>query len=318
MNKIKKICVCGVAILALNSCSDEPITSYRGKVKFETISITSKLPGRISKINIEEGQEVQKGDTLAVIDIPEVNAKMMQVDGAIKAAQGQLEMAYNGATTDQLHQIDGQFNAANAQLQFAKESFNRMQAMYRDSLMTQQQFDEVKMKLDMAQAQVDAINAKRTEATRGARAEQISQAKGQLDGAMGAKEEVISAANEKYVIAPTDMSVETISLKVGELLSPGFTLFNGYEKGSVYFRFTIPESKIYEFEVGKQLRLINPYTKKELDAKILAIKQLARYADITSTAPLYKLDESIYELKVVPTSSTSDQLFYANATILIK
>lgn len=319
MKTIRNIFIAGIAIFSLNSCgSDETITQYRGKVKFETISISSKLAGRIGKIYVEEGQIVKKGDTLAFIDIPEVNAKMLQANGAIRAAKGQLNMASNGATEDQLNQINGQLNSAQAQLDFAKESHNRMQAMYKDSLISQQQFDEVKMKMDMAKAQVAALDAKKNEAVNGARVEQLDQAQGQLDRAMGAKEEVISASNEKYVIAPSDMSVETISLKEGELLSPGFTLFNGYKKSSVYFRFTVPESEVYDFEVGKPLILINPYTKEEIKAKIVAIKQLAQYADISSTAPLYDLSESIYELKVVPTSSTKDQLFYANATILIK
>ncbi len=319
MNTIKTLTIASLALITLNSCgSDDQLTEYRGKVKFETIAISSKIAGRVSKIYVEEGQLVAKGDTLAYLDIPEVNAKMTQANGAITAAQGQLDMANNGATKDQLDQIDGQLNSGKAQLEFARESYNRMKNMYQDSLISEQQFDEVKMKFEMAEAQVAALDAKKKEARNGARTEQISQAKGQLDRAKGAKEEVESAENEKYVIAPTNMSVETISLKEGELLSPGFTLFNGYEKSSLYFRFTIPESKIYNFEVGKQLTLINPYTKKEISAKIQSIKQLAQYADITSTAPLYDLSESIYELKVVPTSKNSDQSFYANATVLIK
>jgi len=45
---------------------------------------------------------------------------------------------------------------------------------------------------------------------------------------------------------------------------------------------------------------------------------LAQYADITSTAPLYELSESIYELKVIPVSDTSKNKLFMNATILIK
>lgn len=319
MTIIRTTFIAFIVILTLNSCGkDSKLTSYRGKVKFETISISSKLAGRIESIYIEEGQDVKKGDTLAYIDIPEVNARMTQAEGAIKSAKGQLDMAYNGATEDQLNQINSQLYSSKAQLEFARESFNRMQAMYLDSLITQQQFDEVKMKLNMAEAQANALKAKRNEATTSARIEQINQAKGQLDRAIGAKEEVTSASNEKYVIAPRDMSVETISLKEGELLSPGFTLFNGYDKSSVYFRFTVPESKVYNFKVGNALLLKNPYTESEIEAKIVAIKQLAQYADITSTAPLYNLSESIYELKVVPTYLNKDHSYHSNATILIK
>ena len=318
MNSYKNIILGCLCLLVLNSCKDQKITNNRGKVKFETISVSGKIPGRIEKIYVHEGEKVKKGDTLAAIDIPEVNAKMNQAEGAIVSAKGQLNMAYNGATTEQLNQIEGKLNAGKAQLKFAQESYNRLKNMYQDSLISQQQFDEVKMKLNMAEAQFEALEAKRTEVRKGARSELIEQAQGQLDRALGAKEEVLSASNEKFLIAPADMSIETISLEEGELLTPGFTLFNGYKTNSVYFRFTIPESKIYDFEVGKELTLINPYTKEETKSKIVAIKQLAQYADITSTAPLYQLSESIYELKVVPTVSVKSQKFYMNATILIK
>lgn len=318
MKSTKTILLGLTSLLVLSSCSDDKITTERGKVKFETISLSSKLGGRISNIYVTEGQEVQKGDTLAYIDIPEVTAKMMQAEGAIISAQGQLDMAFNGATTEQLSQIEQKLNSGKAQLEFAQESFNRLENMYKDSLVSKQQFDEVRMKLSMAQAQVDALEAKRAEVRKGARSEQIDQAKGQLDRALGAKEEVSSAVNEKYIIAPADMSIETVSLEVGELLTPGYALFNGYKKNSVYFRFTIPESKIYNFKPNQKLTIENPYTGEKVEAKITAINQLAQYANITSTAPLYGLDESIYELKVVPTEDVENMTFYLNATMLIK
>ena len=318
MNTYKTILLSSFSLLILNSCNSDKITENLGKVKFETISVSSKIGGRIQKIYVEEGQTVKKGDTLAMMNIPEVDAKMMQAEGAITAAKGQLDMAHNGATVEQISQIDGQLNSAKAQLEFAQESFNRLQNMYKDSLVSQQQFDEVRMKLNMAKAQVKGLTAKRNEITKGVRSEQVDQAKGQLDRALGAKEEVLSAANEQYLIAPADMSIETISLEEGELLTPGYALFNGYKTNSIYFRFTIPESKIYDYEVGKLLLVVNPYTKEETRAKIVAIKQLAQYADITSTSPLYKLSESIYELKVVPLADISQQKFYTNATVLLK
>ena len=317
MKSLKYILLSFTSILFLTSCSNEKeITDYRGKVKFETISVSSKLAGRVQELYVQEGQEVKKGDTLAIIDIPEVNAKMAQAEGAITSAKGQLDMAHNGATTEQLNQINGKLEAGKAQLNFAEESYKRLQAMYQDSLVSRQQFDEVKMKLEMARAQVNALEAKRDEVKRGARQEQLEQAQGQLDRARGAKEEVLSAEKEKYVIAPADMSIETISLNEGELLTPGFSLFNGYKKQDMFFRFTVPESEIYNFKVGDPVTVINPYTKEEISSKISAIKQLAQYADVTTTAPVYELSEAIYELKVVPKTKTGT--FYANATMLLK
>src|SRR5690606_24891726 len=124
--RIIKIGMSLISLLVLASCNNEQeITPYRGKVKYETISVSSKLAGRINKLYVTEGDEVQKGDTLAFLDIPEINAKMIQADGAMKAARGQLNMAHVGATEEQLIQIDGQLDAAKAELQFARESYSR-------------------------------------------------------------------------------------------------------------------------------------------------------------------------------------------------
>src|SRR5690606_38034107 len=143
MKLLKNLLIASTALLTLNSCgNNEPITSYRGKVKFETISVSSKLGGRIQKLHVQAGQTVEKGDTLAMLDIPEVSARMMQAEGAILAAQGQLNLAHSGATKEQLSQINNQLESGKAQLEFAQGSFERLEAMMQDSLITQQQFDE--------------------------------------------------------------------------------------------------------------------------------------------------------------------------------
>jgi len=318
MNTIK-IGISLISLLVLASCNnEEAITPYRGKVKFETISVSSKLAGRINKLYVAEGDEVQKGDTLAFLDIPEINAKMIQAEGAMKVARGQLDMAKVGATVEQLIQIEGQLDAAKAELQFASESYSRLDNMFRDSLVTRQKLEEVNMKLQMARAQVAALEARRREAGKSVRSEQLDQAQGQLDRARGAKEEVLVASGEMYLLAPANMTIESISLKEGELLGPGYSLINGYKKNSLYFRFTVNESRIYDFKVGSELLMINPYTKEEITGRLATIKQLSKYAEITSTAPLYDLSESVYELKVIPTSNISGSTFYTNATILLK
>jgi len=114
------------------------------------------------------------------------------------------------------------------------------------------------------------------------------------------------------------MSIETITLRKGELATPGYTLFNGYELSSLYFRFTVNEAKVYDYKIGQELQIVNPYTDKKFTSKIIAIKQLARYADITSTSPLYKLSEAIYELKLSPLETIENGDLYLNATVLIQ
>ncbi len=307
-----------LSIINLISCSQKKITDYRGKVKYEQISVAPKLAGRIETINVKEGQTVKKGDTLAVLSIPELEGKRMQAEGALKAAKAQLQMAYNGATIEQVKQIDGKLEAAESQLEFVKESLQRMKNMYKDSLIPPQKYDEVLMKYKMAEAQVKAIKAKKKEITKGTRKEIIAQAQGQLQRARGALKEIETAEKERYILSPEDFLVEDISLKKAELATPGYTIFTGLIPGKMYFRFSIPESKIYRFKNGQKLQIKNPYTNNETEAKIVSIKQLPGYADITSPASSYQLTEPVYEIKLIPVKKLKPENWINQSTVLIK
>ncbi|HIC8924153.1 TPA: HlyD family secretion protein, partial [Elizabethkingia anophelis] len=274
--------------------------------------------GRIVKILVSEGQTVKKGDTLALLDIPEVTAKIAQAKGAVSAAQAQEQMAKNGATADQMRQLQAKYKGLKEQYDFAQKSFRRASNMYRDSLMSPQAYDEVYAKLQGAKAQFDAVNAELDDVKRGTRYEKIEMAAGQASQAQGALQEANVAYSERYVIATNDMEIETISLNPGELATAGFALFNGYIPSSTYFRFTIPESKIAKYKKGEEVKMQVVYNKEELEGTIVYIKQLTRYADITTAYPDYQLQDAIYEIKVKPKDMKKAQNILVNANIILK
>lgn len=320
-NIINKIVLISFTLLIFLSCksnSEKKSKQTEGKVKIETISIASKVAGRVQKVMIQEGQFVQKGDTLLIIEVPEIESKMLQVVGAVEAAQGQLELAHNGATEDQLSQIQSQLDVAQAQLDFAQKSMQRMQNMFDESLIPAQQYDEVKSKYRAAQAQVVAIKAKQKEVKSGTRYETIKSAHGQLQRAIGARDEVLQADKERFIIAPADMTIESITLQVGELASPGYTIVNGFTQSDLYFRFTIGERSINAYHIGQQVKIMIPNTERVIEAKIVAVKQMPRYADNTSTVPNREIGESFFELKVVPENLESTKNLYNNSSVLLQ
>src|SRR5690606_6098392 len=97
--------------------------------------------------------------------------------------------------------------------------------------------------------------AEMEEARNGARYEQQIMALGQKERALGAVAEVKVAAREKYLIAPQDMSVETINLNIGELATAGYAIINGYINNTTYFRFTVPENRIGKLNRGSEVTL---------------------------------------------------------------
>ncbi len=289
----------------------------QGKVENEQIAVVSKIPGKIIKILVKEGDLVQKGDTLAVLDIPEVDAKKSQAEGAVVSAKAQYSMALKGATDNQIKQLEAKKMGLKEQYEFAQKSINRLSSMLKDSLISQQTFDETFAKYQGAQAQYNAVLAEIDEARKGARIEQQTMALGQQDRAYGALQEVESANKERYVIAPQDMSIETITLNLGELALPGYTLFNGYISNSTYFRFTVQESQLSGFKKGQEISIGIPNSDKKIKGKITIIKQLGAYVNIATAYPDYELQESLFEVRITPMDISESRDLITKTTVTL-
>nr|WP_315152714.1 biotin/lipoyl-binding protein [uncultured Flavobacterium sp.] len=300
------------------SCS-KPKNSrlLQGKVENEQIAIVSKIPGKIIKIFVKEGDLVQKGDTLAILDIPEVDAKKSQAEGAVVSAKAQYSMVLKGATDNQIKQLEAKKMGLKEQYEFAQKSINRLSSMLKDSLVSQQTFDETFAKYQGAQAQYNAVLAEIDEARKGARIEQQTMALGQQDRAYGALQEVESANKERYVIAPQDMSIETITLNLGELALPGYTLFNGYISNSTYFRFTVQESQLSGFKKGQEISVGIPNSDKKIKGKITIIKQLGAYGNIATAYPDYELQESLFEVRITPMDNSESKDLITKTTVTL-
>jgi HlyD family secretion protein len=305
--------------LSLVACkNDNPDQLTEGKTKKEIVSFAPKVTGRILKIFVEEGQTVKAGDTLAMLDVPEVSAKIAQAKGATAAATAQAQMAKNGATADQLRQLKAKQKGLAEQFEFAQKSYKRASNMFKDSLMSPQSYDEIFAKYQGAKAQLDAVNAELHDVEIGTRIEKIEMALGQEDQARGALQEANVAYSERYIIATNDMEIETISLNVGELATAGYALFNGYIPNTTYFRFTIPESKISKYNKGMTVNMKSTYGNQEFSGKVVSIKQLTKYADITTAFPDYQPEDAVYEIKVIPTDRAKVNNILVNSSVTLK
>jgi len=307
-------------LIAFVGCS--PKTQFKnktlGKFKKETIAIAPKIPGRILKIYVHEGDVVKTGDTLAMIDLPEVEAKMLQAQGACLSAKAQFEMAKNGATRFDRQQMNAKLDAAKEQFNFAEKSFKRMKAMMADSLITPQKYDETFEKYSAAKAQLDAVTSMKNDIEQGVRPEKVEMAQGDYKRAEGALAETKAAYAEKYIVAPKGMTIESITLKVGELLLPGYNLFTGYETDGSWFRITVTEKQVMNFKIGQEYTVRIVANNKLAQCKLVSVKQLASYADKSSSYANYEMGESVYELKLVPLHPEDVKDLYANITVILE
>lgn len=313
--KHKLILICLLVLML--SCGKKTENQIKGKIEREQIAVTSKIPGRIVKLYVSEGHQVKKGDTLAFLDSPEVDAKRAQALGALTSAEAQYNMAVRGASVNQLQQLEAKRSALKEQFAFAEKSLKRLENLVKDSLVPQQSYDETYAKYQAAKSQLMAVNAEIAGVKNGVRIEQQTMALGQKERAQGALKEVEVAENELYVIAPQDMSIETCTLQVGELALPGYTLFSGYLSDSTYFRFSIPESQLDDFSIGEEKEVKVFYNDQTIKGKVNSVKQLGAYANIATAYPDYEIQQALFEVKILPQDIQQAQSLYTKATVLV-
>ena len=116
----------------------------QGQAEATEYRVSSKVPGRILKYFVSEGDQVKAGDTLAILEAPDVMAKLSQAQAAEQAAQALNEKAIRGTRAEQLQAAFEMWQKAKAGLEIAEKSYNRVNRLFEQGVMTAQKRDEAK------------------------------------------------------------------------------------------------------------------------------------------------------------------------------
>ena len=108
----------------------------QGQAEVTEYRVSSKVPGRILEFRVKEGQSVQAGDTLAILEAPDVLAKLEQARAAEAAAQAQNEKALKGARHEQVQAAFEMWQKAKAGLEIAEKSYKRVKNLADQGVMS--------------------------------------------------------------------------------------------------------------------------------------------------------------------------------------
>ena len=288
-----------VAVIGAMSIKQEPET-IQGQVEVSEYRVSSKVPGRILEIRVKEGDYVNVGDTLAILDAPEVRAKMTQAQSAENAAAAMDEMANNGARQEQVRGAFAVLQQAKAGLEIAQKSYNRVQRLYDEGVMTAQKRDEAFANYKALEAQVKAAQSQYDMARNGARSEEKKAAAAQVNRAKGAVAEVNSYIHETMQIAQMAGEVSDVYPKVGELVGTGSPIMPVSLMNDIWGTFNVREDQLDGMKVGSIVTAFVPAFKKEIRMKVYYIKDQGSYAVWKATKSNGQYDLKTFEVKARP------------------
>lgn len=288
--------ICGVLY------TSRPDTTVQGEVEVDEYRVSSKVPGRILKIMVEEGQQVKAGDTLAMLEAPDVQAKLLQAEAAESAADAISRKADKGARKEQVQAAYEMWQKAKAGSEVMQKSYRRIKRLYDEGVATAQKLDEVTAQRDAAAATEKAAKAQYEMARNGAQQEDRDAARAQRRRAEGAVAEVNSYLRETVLTAALDGEVTDIFPAIGELVGTGAPVMNVAMMDKMWLTFNIREDMLSGINVGKTLTVTIPALENmQAEAKVTYMKDLGTYAAWKATKTTGQFDMKTFQVKAVTT-----------------
>lgn len=296
------IVVCVIGIITF-----QKETEYiQGQAEVTEYRVSSKVPGRILEYKVREGQMVKKGDTLAILEAPEVEAKKAQAEAVERAARAQSAKAQHGAQKAQIEGAYEMWQKAIVGVDVAQKSFNRVSNLYKDGVVSAQKYDEVKAQYDAAVATEKAAKSQYDLALEGARAEDRQMAAAQVLQAQGAVAEVNSYISETVLTAYADGEVTEIFPHVGELVGTGAPIMNVAMMDDQWASFNVREDDLKQFEIGNEFDAYVPALDRNIRMRVSYMKDIGDFAAWKATKETGQYDLITFEVRATPISVDKD------------
>lgn len=274
----------------------------QGEAEAAEYRISGKVPGRIEAFYAAEGDMVHKGDTLVLIDSPEVRAKLAQANAAYAAAAAQRNKANTGARKEEIAGAYEIWQKALVGKDIAKKTLDRATRLHEQKVISDQKFDETTAQYNAAAATAEAAKSQYDMAVKGAREEDKAAAIALVDRANGAVMEVKSYLSELKLTSPVDGVISARYPHVGELVGTGSPIMTVTDLSDMWFTFNIREDKLHSMKSGDKLRLSIPALDgKEIDATVTYIAARESYATWRATKETDQYDAKTFEVRAVPT-----------------
>ncbi len=280
----------------------KPSTEYiEGQADVEEYRVSSKVPSRIVRFLVEEGDTVHAGDTLVILDAPDVEAKLQQAKAAEDAAQAKSDEAQNGARKEQIQGAFSMWQKAKAGVEIAEKTYVRVKNLYEQGVVAAQKFDEATAQRDAAIATEKAARSQYDMAVNGARREDKAAAEALVNRAKGAINEVEAYINETVLIALADGEVTEIFPKQGELVGSGAPIMNVAIMDKMWVAFNMREDLLNGFGVGKTFKAIVPaLNNQEITLRTYYMKDIGSYATWKATKTTGDYDLKTFLVKARP------------------
>lgn len=254
-----------------------------GTVDANEVMVSAKIPGRIEKLTVQEGDSVKQGQLIAVIEAEDLAAARAAAEANVAVDQQKLnetvetEKQTRGATSSATLNAEAQVSAAQASLEQARANLERQKAdttrtmaLAKQGIMSQQAGDEAKASLDADQAAVDSARhnvaaaraalaqARANELQAAAAARTVASTRQQVQNAKALANQASVEYGYSNIYSPVTGKVAVWAARQGEVVTMGEPIVTITDLSQTWVYAPLPETQADAVKLGDELRVVLP------------------------------------------------------------
>jgi HlyD family secretion protein len=214
------------------------------------VTVLSKVPGRVERILVSEGQAVKKGQLLVLMEDDVARLQADQAAAALAADQAQLEKARRGVRPEELANARASLANAEKDLADAEVNFQRAERLYADGAISRAAREEAEARLRAARTGVDNARRSVRMMEQGAGSEEQRMAEAQLASSQAKYELAKLNLDNTHVTAPIDAQVARLPVDEGSLAGLSTPLAVLVNESAMVVKATLPERHYGAFLAG--------------------------------------------------------------------
>lgn len=307
MNKKKLIPVI-VIILALSYLSYKKIEAIRyrnsgaikvsGNIEITDAEIGFKIPGKISKRLVSEGEKIKEGQLVAILDSSDLEKEKALREAEVKLAEAQLAELDAGSRPEEIAQAAANVKSVEAEVAKLKADFSRQNELFKRKVISDREFESSRAAYEAAQGRLKETRERLSLYEKGPRSEKIDQAQANLQHAKAALELAETKLGYASLYSPLSGMVLSHHVESGEYVGAGTPVATVGDLEHAWIRAFISEADLGLVKQGqKAIIKTDTWPDKKFEGTVTFISSQAEFTPKTVQTEKERV-KLVYRIKI--------------------
>ena len=292
------ICLAALIIARTVTVQDPHSVVIFGNIELTEVNLSFKIPGKMIKRTVSEGEKVLKGAEIAVLDSRELGQEVLMSQAEAESSLAYLRELDTGYLPEEISQAAARLKQVEADNERLNADFQRQEQLYAGDVISQREFDVSQAAFVVSEAKVSEARENLSLLKRGIREEKIAQAKARLKKSVEAVSLAKTRLSEARLKTPLSGYVLQDYIEEGEFVQAGTPIVSIGNLDQVYLKAFIGETDLGKVKLGQTVNITtDSYPDKTYKGIVSYISQEAEFTpkNVQTQKQRVKL---VYRIKV--------------------